>query len=149
VVEGYTGAIAAHQAGITITAATGGTALIPEHIEALRPVASTLTLAFDGHAASLQAAQRVAELPNPARSGFSFKVAGLPQREATPPACYQRLRIRAALADPTPLVHYLIDHIVEQHNLDEPEAVVRAVRAVGHFLRQTDRLIRSQCALWR
>ena len=49
VVEGYTDAIAAHQAGLTNVVATGGTALTEEHLENLResparsPLRSTAT----------------------------------------------------------------------------------------------------------
>jgi hypothetical protein len=77
VVEGYTDAIASHQAGITNTVATGGTALTPQHIEMLRPIASGLTLAFDADQGGLQAVQRVAELPKPALSDLSLQVAYL------------------------------------------------------------------------
>ena len=131
VVEGYTDAIAAHQAGITNAVATGGTALTAQHIEALRPAATVLTLAFDGDAAGLQAAQRVAELPKPTLAGLSFRVAYLP--DGSDPASLlsegKADIFREALADPMPLAHYLMDHIVKQYNLDEPEAMVRALRA--------------------
>jgi DNA primase len=141
VVEGYTDAIAAHQAGITNTVATGGTALTPQHLEALRPAASTLTLAFDGDQAGLQAAQRVAELPRPAVSGLNLCVACLP--DGSDPASLltggRTDLLQEAVANPTPLVHYLIDHLVSQHNLDEPEALVRALRAAGPLMdRLTD-----------
>ena len=118
--------------------ATGGTALTAQHIEALRPIASALTLAFDGDEAGLQAAQRVAELPKAALSGLSFQVACLP--DGSDPASLLAARetnlVRTALAKPTPLVHYLIDHLVKHYNLNEPEALVRALRAAGSLVDQ-------------
>ncbi|MCH7584624.1 MAG: toprim domain-containing protein [Acidobacteria bacterium] len=133
VVEGYTDAIAAHQAGITNTVAAAGTSLTPQHIEALRGVASTITLAFDADPAGLQAAQHVAELPKTALVGFTVQIAALP--DGSDPASLiaggHPDLLQSAVANPTPLVAYLIDHVVSQHNLEEPEALVRALRAAG------------------
>lgn len=138
IVEGYTDAIATHQAGITNAVATGGTALTARQIEALRPVASTLTLAFDGDDAGLQAAQRVAELPKPVITGLHLQVARLPAGSdpASLVAAQKTALLRTALAKPTALVHYLIDHLVTHYNLDEPEALVRALRTAGSLVDQ-------------
>ena len=38
--------------------------------------------------------------------------------------------------EPLTLVHYLIDHLVTHYNLDEPEALVRALRAAGSLVDQ-------------
>ena len=147
IVEGYTDVIAAHQAGISNTVATGGTALTPEQIEALQPMASTITLAFDGDAAGLQAARRVSELPKRALSGLSLQIAHLPTG-SDPASLVSSGRVELlhdAVANPTPLLHHLIDHIVDQHNLNEPEALVRALRAAGTLVaRLTDTTDRSQ-----
>ena len=56
VVEGYFDAIALHQAGITHTVATLGTALTPEHIQVLRRFATNVVLLFDPDAAGVRAA---------------------------------------------------------------------------------------------
>jgi DNA primase len=58
----YTDAIAAHQAGITTVVATGGTALTPQHLGTLAPIATEVTLAFDGDQTGLAAAQRTGGL---------------------------------------------------------------------------------------
>ncbi|MCH7586161.1 MAG: toprim domain-containing protein, partial [Acidobacteria bacterium] len=133
IVEGYTDAIAAHQAGITNTVAAAGTSLTPQHLEALQPMASTITLAFDADPAGLQAARRVAELPKTALSGLTLQIAALPAGSdpASLTTSGRSDLLQSAVANPMPLVHYLIDHLVSQHNLDEPEALVRALRAAG------------------
>ena len=138
IVEGYTDAIAAHQAGITNAVATGGTALTRQHLDALRPAASTLILSFDGDAAGIQAAQRVAELPKPTLSGLRLKVACLP--DGSDPASLlsegEARILQGAIAKPIPLVHYLVDNTIKHYNLDEPEALVRALRAAGPLVDQ-------------
>lgn len=138
VVEGYTDTIAAHQAGITNAVATGGTALTAQHIEVLRPITSALTLAFDGDTAGFHAAQRVAELPKHAITGLDLHVACLPAGSdpASLLAAQETNLLHTAIAKPTPLVHYLIDHLVMQYNLDEPEALIRALRAAGSLVDQ-------------
>ncbi|MGH2351182.1 MAG: DNA primase [Chloroflexota bacterium] len=136
VVEGYTDAIAAHQAGITNTVATGGTALTPQHIEVLRPVASTLTLTFDGDQAGLLAAERVAELPRSVVEGLSLQLARLPAG-SDPSSLLAGGRsdlLQTALGSSIPLVHHQINQIVAKFALDEPEALIRAIYATRSVL---------------
>jgi DNA primase len=133
IVEGYTDAIAAHRAGITNAVAIGGTALTPQQLDILRPLASTVTLAFDGDDAGLQAAQRVADLPRTTLQGIKMEVARLPA--GNDPASLvtddNASLLRHTVANSTPLLHHLIDRIVSRHNLDEPEAIARALYAAG------------------
>ncbi|MGH8936618.1 MAG: DNA primase, partial [Acidimicrobiia bacterium] len=140
VVEGYTDAIAAHQAGFTNTVATGGTALTPQQIEALRPLASTLTLVFDGDQAGLEAALRVGELPAPATSGLTILVARLP--DANDPASLLSAGrpdlFGEALEASIPLAHHQIDQIVAKYALNEPEALARAIYATRSVIAQIE-----------
>ena len=62
VVEGYTDAIACHQAGITNVVATLGTALTKEHAKRLQRICGKVTLLFDGDTAGARAADRAAEV---------------------------------------------------------------------------------------
>lgn len=140
VVEGYTDAIAVHQAGLTNTVATGGTALTPQQIDALRPLASTLTLLFDGDQAGLEAALRVAELPQPVTRGFRIQVARLP--DANDPAglvsAGRSNLLEEALDSSIPLPYHQIDHIVARYALAEPEALVRAIYATRLVISQIE-----------
>src|SRR5213076_157408 len=57
-VEGYMDLIACHQAGLTHSVATLGTAMTPEHVQRLRRYANRLVLAYDGDSAGMTAAMR-------------------------------------------------------------------------------------------
>jgi DNA primase len=79
VVEGYFDAIALHQAGLTHTVATLGTALTLEHVQILRRFASKVVLLFDPDAAGVRAALRGLDLF--VNSGLGVKVVTLPAGE--------------------------------------------------------------------
>src|SRR5687767_3275483 len=79
VVEGYFDAIALHQAGLTHTVATLGTALTPDHVQMLRRFASKVVLLFDPDAAGVRAALRGLDLF--VNSGLGVKVVTLPAGE--------------------------------------------------------------------
>ena len=138
VVEGYTDAIAAHQAGLTNVVASAGTALTEEHLKTLARITNSVTLAFDGDHAGLQAVERAADLSR-ADHGVRFHVARLPSGHdpADLLANDGRHSLEDALANVVPLEHHLIDQIVEQHTLDEPEAMARAIRAARSILCST------------
>ena len=132
VVEGYTDAIAAHQAGFTNVVATGGTAMTPQHLEILERITTNITLAFDGDQAGLLAAQRTAELDR-ASQGVHLRVARLAtgQDPADVLADGGGEILKEAIAGAVPLEHHLIDQIVRQHNLEEPESIARAIHGAG------------------
>ena len=132
VVVGYTDAIAAHQAGFTNVVATGGTAMTPQHLEILERITTNITLAFDGDQAGLLAAERTAELDR-ASQGVHLRVARLAtgQDPADLLADGSRQLLDEAIASAVPLEHHLIDQIVRQHNLEEPESIARAIHAAG------------------
>ncbi|MCH7585343.1 MAG: toprim domain-containing protein [Acidobacteria bacterium] len=132
VVEGYTDAIAAHQAGFTNVVAIGGTAMTPQHLEILERITTTITLAFDGDQAGLLAAQRTAELDR-AGQGVHLRVARLAtgQDPAELLAGGGGEIFQEAIAGAVPLEHHLIDQIVRHHNLEEPDSIARAIHAAG------------------
>ena len=132
VVEGYTDAIAAHQADLTNVVATGGTALSPHHIEMLARISNNITLAFDSDQAGLLAAERTAELDR-ASHDVHLSVARLPagQDPADLLADGGSRLFEKAIADAVPVEHHLIDRIVQKHNLEEPESIARAIHAAG------------------
>ena len=138
VVEGYTDAIAAHEAGLTNAVASAGTALTEEHLKTLARITNSVTLAFDGDHAGLQAVERAADLSR-ADHGVRIHVARLPAGHdpADLLASDGRHSLEDALANVVPLEHHLIDQIVEQHTLDEPEAMARAIRAASPILCST------------
>jgi DNA primase len=62
ITEGYTDAIALHQAGITNAIATLGTAFTTKHARTLRGLCDTVVLVFDADEAGLRAADRALEV---------------------------------------------------------------------------------------
>jgi DNA primase (bacterial type) len=95
VVEGYFDAVALHQAGLTHTVATLGTALTAEHIQVLRRFASKVVLLFDPDQAGVRAALRGLDLF--VNSGIGVKVVTLPAGEDPIPMCGRKGR-RPSLA---------------------------------------------------
>jgi DNA primase len=138
VVEGYTDAIAAHQAGLDNTVATGGTALTAHQVQALKTRAAAVTLAFDGDRAGLEAAERVADLSPPLLHGLNISMVTLPS--GTDPAGLiangMTDILQAALTNPIPLLHHLIDQTVRRYDLAEVEARARALHRVAPLVDQ-------------
>ncbi len=77
VVEGYLDVIACHEAGMSETVATMGTALTSQHVELLRRQVGRLVLAFDSDSAGLAAALRGRELFQ--QAGLDVRVVSLPE----------------------------------------------------------------------
>jgi DNA primase len=132
VVEGYFDAIALHQAGLTHTVATLGTALTPDHIHVLRRFASKVVLLFDPDAAGVRAALRGLDLF--VNSGLGVKVVSLPAGED--PDTYVRKEGPEAFARLEERAPSLLDFALE-HSLKTAEAstIEGRIRGVDEILR--------------
>ncbi len=76
VVEGYTDVLALHQAGVTASVASMGTALTQQQVTELRRLCSTIFLAFDADAAGQDASLRGMELA--LAQGLVVRIVSLP-----------------------------------------------------------------------
>jgi DNA primase len=158
IVEGYTDALMAHQAGFENVVASLGTALTPGQVALLTRYASRIVLAYDVDAAGEKAgtlgvtslAGLIGQLQGDT-SGVKLedvRVARLPDgkdpdevvREA--PAAWE-----AAVARAKPLVEYLIDHHAGRFDLKTStgrigfvEAVMPAIRNITDPLRRDEAL---------
>jgi DNA primase catalytic core len=158
IVEGYTDALMAHQAGFENVVASLGTALTPGQVALLTRYASRIVLAYDVDAAGEKAgtlgvtslAGLIGQLQGDT-SGVKLedvRVARLPDgkdpdevvREA--PADWE-----AAIARAKPLVEYLIDHHAGRFDLKTSsgrigfvEAVMPAIRNISDPLRRDEAL---------
>jgi DNA primase len=132
VVEGYFDAIALHQAGLTHTVATLGTALTPEHVQVLRRFASKVVLLFDPDAAGVRAALRGLDLF--VNSGLGVKVVTLPAGDD--PDTYVRKEGPEAFVRLEQQAPSLLDFALEQ-NLKTAEAstIEGRIRSVDEILR--------------
>jgi DNA primase len=158
IVEGYTDALMAHQAGFDNVVASLGTALTPGQVALLTRYASRIALAYDVDAAGEKAgrlgvtalAGLIGQLQGDT-SGVKLedvRVARLPDgkdpddlvRES--PAAWE-----AAIAKAKPLVEYLIDHHAGRYDLKTSsgrigfvEAVMPAIREIADPLRRDEAL---------
>ena len=132
VVEGYFDAVALHQAGLTHTVATLGTALTAEHIQVLRRFASKVVLLFDPDQAGVRAALRGLDLF--VNSGLGVKVVSLPAGED--PDTYVRKEGPEAFAHLEEQAPSLLDFALE-HSLSTAESstIEGRIRSVDDVLR--------------
>ena len=138
IVEGYLDVIAAHQAGFTSAVASAGTALTSEHLDQLGRIAGNVTLAFDGDDAGLRAVERVADLDLADRR-LRISVAQLPPEHDPADLLNDNTQaFEQAIAGAIPIEHQVIEQILAAHNLEEPEAAARAIRAATEVIRSTD-----------
>lgn len=144
VVEGYFDAIALHQAGLTHTIATLGTALTAEHIQALRRFADQVVLLFDPDAAGVRAALRGLDLF--VNSGLGVKVVTLPAGED--PDIFVRKEgagVFAQLEAAAPsLLDYALNHTVKQADAGSLESRIRSVDEVLRILQKSEHPIERQ-----
>jgi DNA primase len=156
IVEGYTDALMAHQAGFDTVVASLGTALTPGQVALLTRYASRIVLAYDVDAAGEKAGGTgmtalvglIGELQRDT-SGVKLedvRVARLPDgndpdevvREA--PAVWE-----AAIAKAKPLLEYLIDHHTSRFDLKTSSGRIGFVEAVMPAIREvTDPLRRDE-----
>ena len=128
VVEGYFDAIALHQAGLTNTVATSGTALTPDHARALRRMTSRVALTYDGDAAGRDAVAR--SLGVLLQDGLEVVVVDLPATE-DPDTLVRRggiaawNEVRSRAADP---IEFFERHVLRAKGQGDPRE--RAIQAV-------------------
>ena len=144
VVEGYFDAIALHQAGLTHSVATLGTALTAEHIQVLRRFADKVVLLFDPDAAGVRAALRGLDLF--VNSGLGVKVVTLPVGE-DPDTFVRREGVGAfaQLEGSAPsLLDYALDHTVKQADDGSLESRIRSVDEMLRILQKSEHPIERQ-----
>jgi DNA primase len=144
VVEGYFDAIALHQAGLTHTVATLGTALTAEHIQILRRFASKVVLLFDPDQAGVRAALRGLDLF--VNSGIGVKVITLPAGED--PDTYVRKEGPGAFArleEQSPsLLDFSLEYCLSRAESGTIEARIRSVDDVLRILQKSEHPIERE-----
>jgi len=144
VVEGYFDAIALHQAGLTHTVATLGTALTSEHIHVLRRFASKVVLLFDPDAAGVRAALRGLDLF--VNSGLGVKVVTLPAGED--PDTYIRKNSPdsfARLEEQAPsLLDFALENSLKATEISTIEGRIRSVDEILRILQKSEHPIERE-----
>lgn len=149
IVEGYFDAIALHQAGITHTAATLGTALTPDHIRMLRRFVTKLVLLFDPDPAGVRAALRTLDLF--VDSGIAVTVVSLPDGD-DPDTFIRKQGPEAflALQEQAPsLLDFAVDHSLRQAASGLVEDRIRSVDEILRTLQRTSHRIEKEECLRR
>lgn len=129
VTEGYTDVIALHEAGITNTVATLGTALTKPHIRMLsRHAKKEIVYLFDGDEAGQRAADRAlslidATLTPQGTMSIELKAVTLPDNldPADFIATHGADELNNLLQDAKPLLRYGIDRRLAKYDLSKPE----------------------------
>ncbi len=134
VVEGYTDVIAFHLADMPVAVATCGTALGEDHLDLLRRFSERVVLAFDADEAGAGAAIRGFERSIP--GDLDLRVAAFPagRDPADLVAAGDVLSLEKAIDESAPLLQFRIERELESHDLAEPEARSRAVRAAAQLI---------------
>ena len=130
VMEGYTDVIASHEAGICNAVAPLGTAFRARHVKMLsrfltaagdRVSRGRIVYIFDGDEAGLKAAERAMEFVSLTTAGMYCVV--LP--DSKDPAEYLASdgadSLRARIAEPQPLVRFVIDRHLDRFDVGTPE----------------------------
>ncbi len=140
-VEGYTDVMACHLAGITTAVATCGTSFGEDHVKVLRrllmdddAMRGEVIFTFDGDAAGRRAALRAFGTDQ----SFVAQTYVAVQPEGLDP-CDARLAggdeaVRSLVASRVPLFEFAIRASLDDHNLDQAEGRVAALRATAPML---------------
>ncbi len=150
VVEGYMDVVRLHQAGITYSAATLGTATTQEHLNKIFKMTSEVVFCFDGDRAGRQAAWRALENSlELARDGREFKFMFLPEGQDpdTLIAAEGGEAFESRLASALPLSEYLVQHLSAAVDLEHEEgrAKLKAL-AAPLFARMPEGIYREMLA---
>jgi DNA primase len=158
IVEGYTDALMAHQAGFDNVVASLGTALTPGQVALLTRYASRIALAYDvdpaGEKAGTLGVTALAGLIGQLQGDTSgvkledVRVARLPEGKDPDDVVRESPAVwEAAIAKAKPLVEYLIDHHAGRFDLKTSsgrigfvEAVMPAIREINDPLRRDEAL---------
>ena len=158
IVEGYTDALMAHQAGFENVVASLGTALTPNHIGLLTRYAKRIALAYDvdpaGEKAGTLGVTALAGLITQLQGDDSgvkledVRVVRLPDGQDPDEVVRDEpARWESAVAAAKPLVEYLIDHHASRHDLKTAtgrlafaDAVIPAIRDIADPLRRDEAL---------
>ena len=128
--EGYTDAIALHQAGLRNAVGLMGTALTGEQVAELARMAQTVLLALDADSAGQEAMLRASTLA--ARRKLELRVVPLPPG-ADPAELIQRdgaAAIEAAVARSVPFVRFRVERALEAGDDSSPEGRDRTIEAL-------------------
>lgn len=117
VVEGNLDVVSSHQAGVKQVVASAGTAMTEYHLKALRRLAPTVRLAFDGDRAGLEATERA--IPIAQSAEVELTIVSLPSDVKDPDELLQRdpKLWQAAIDAAAPVVDWVLGQYEQREDL--------------------------------
>ena len=133
VVEGQMDALMSHQAGITNTVATSGTALGSSHLFLIKRLASKLLLAFDNDEAGETASKRAYELA--LDSGFEVHVINVPEgKDPAETLALDPVLWTGAIKNSKPVIAFFLDNLGKKFGGDLHKIRTEARTAVLPYI---------------
>jgi DNA primase len=139
IVEGYMDVVRLHQAGVTYTLATLGTATTTEHLNRIFRLTAEVVFCFDGDRAGRAAAWRALENALPqAREGRQIKFMFLPEGHDPDSLVGEEGRdaFEARLSTALPLSEYLVEQLASQVDLQHLDGRARLAELAKPLLRR-------------
>jgi len=147
ITEGYLDVVMLHQAGFSNTVATLGTALTKDHLPLLKRGEPKVIVAYDGDKAGRNAAYKASLLL--AQSNFLGGVVifggGFDPADMVKDGKVGELN--SIFAKPTPFIPFVIDHIVGEYHLDNPQQKQQALKEVNEFLKTLSPILQEEYQL--
>jgi DNA primase len=135
VTEGYLDVIMLHQAGFDNAVATLGTALTKEHLPLLKRGEPKVIVAYDGDKAGLNAAYKAATMLSHSEfeGGVIIFEQGMDPADMVNEGKIEELN--AIFGQPKPFIPFVIDYIVNQYNINEPQQKQKALNEANEYLK--------------
>ena len=135
VTEGYLDVIMLHQAGFSNAVATLGTALTKEHLPLLKRGEPRVVVAYDGDKAGLNAAFKAATMLSHSEfdGGVVIFKNGMDPADMVNDGRIEELDTIFSKAQP--FIPFVIDHVVSQYNLHEPQQKQKALNEANEYLK--------------
>jgi len=144
VTEGYLDVVMLHQAGFKNTVATLGTALTKEHLPLLKRGEPKVIVAYDGDKAGLNAAYKASLL----LSNSNFLGGVVIFEQGLDPADMVKNNqidtLNSMFANPTPFIPFVLDYIISQYDLHNPQQKQQALGEVNAFLKSLSPILQEE-----
>jgi len=146
VTEGYLDVVMLHQAGFTNSVATLGTALTQDHLPLLKRGEPDVIIAYDGDKAGLNAAYKASLL----LSHSQFEGGVVIFEDGLDPADMvknkQIDRLNSMLNSPQQFVPFVINYIITQYNLNDPNQKQKALQESNEYLKTLAPILQEEYA---
>lgn len=144
VCEGYLDVIMLHQAGFDYAVATLGTALTKEHIPLLRKGEPKIILSYDGDKAGINAAFKAAKILIESGCDGGVVIFENGADPADMVANKQVQELSDKFAQPVAFVEFVLQHIAQKYELNNPTEKERALMESTQFLHTLSPILQEE-----